>query len=434
MRARGGFVYLMALLVILVVASIAMLLASGGGLRLRADAAGAAREQCREAALGTLRAVVNDLGAAMAAGRAPSLVTVEADGEEVGACTVLLLGRDPLGARAINGLIAEAGRIDVNRASVAVLAALPGLDAGIAAAIVDWRDADDEVSPGGAERGDGAYTGAAVPYAPRNAPIEGLEELRLVRGVTDTLWFGEDANRNGRLDPGEDADGDGRADPGLVDLLTVESREPANAPDGTARTPIQRANELRARLTALLGSERATALASEIQSAQPFANRLDLLAALDLEEGEAARLWPCLIGPEGRVGLLDAASCRDEALIALVGADIAARIVAARPTNAAAAADPAWLAGALGRDLARSAGLLLTVGSWRFRADLLAVRHDGAGWARLDAVIDCSAGQTRVLGIRPAEAGGWPLPWATPQRLRREAPADSAAFLASGQP
>ncbi len=244
---RGGFVYLMALLVILVVAGIAVLMANSGGLRLRNGAGAAARAQSRNAALGVLRAVVNDLDTAMTAGSLPTLVTVKPAGEIVGDCTVVVLGRDPAAATSVFALTAEAGRLDVNHAPAEILAALPGLDAGIAAAIVDWRDADDTVGEGGAERGDGAYAGAKIPYAPRNAPFEALEELRLVRGVTDAMWFGEDANRNGRLDSGEDANGNGKLDPGLVDLLTIESREPANAPDGTARTSITRMGELNAR-------------------------------------------------------------------------------------------------------------------------------------------------------------------------------------------
>lgn len=430
--SRGGFVYLMALLVVLVVAGIAMLLAGGGGRQLRAGGAATARDAARAAALGVLRATVNDLDTAMTAGSLPQLLTVLPAGETVGDCTVLLIGRDPAAAKTVFALAAQSGRVDVNAASAERLAALPGCDAAIAAAIVDWRDSDDVAVDDGAERSDGTYTGAAVAYAPRNAAIETLDELRLVRGVTDTLWFGEDANGNGRLDSGEDGDGDGRLDPGLRDMLSTENREPANAPDGTARTLVTRTNELRTRLTALLGSTRGATLATAAQRLQPFANRLDLIAALELEDGEAATLWPYLIGPEGRVGLIDAASCREEVLVAVLGKDAAARVVAARPSDATAL-DPAWLANALGRDLARTAGLVLTVGSWRFQADILAVRNDGSGWARLLADIDCSAGTARVAGIRPAETLGWPLPWATPEQLRRAAPRDPASFLATGQ-
>jgi hypothetical protein len=389
--------------------------------------------------------VVNDLDTAMAAGSLPALRSVIAAGETVGDCTVLLIGRDPTGTSTVFGLIPVAGCVDVNNASAALLASLPGCDASIAAAIVDWRDTDDAPGENGAERSDGAYTGATVAYAPRNAPFETLEELRMVRGVTDGLWFGEDANANGRLDFGEDTDGDGRLDPGLRDMLSLENREPTRtAPDGNARIRAQGiGNRDIARLAAALGSERSAAITTELQQRQPFTNRLDLIAALDLEDGEAATLWPYLRGPdlatsttpELRLGLIDAATAREDVLVAALGKDAAARVFAARPAGSAAQ-DPAWLAEALGRDLARTAGMVLTIGSYRFRADILAVRNDGSGWARLDVDIDCSdsGGTTRVASIRPTECLGWPLPWATPAQLRSAAPRDVAAFLATGQP
>ena len=87
---RGGFVYIMALLVILVVAGIAMLLASGGGRQLRAGSSSAARDEARAAALGVLRAVVNDLDTAMSAGSMPYLPTVQAAGESVGRGNLLV--------------------------------------------------------------------------------------------------------------------------------------------------------------------------------------------------------------------------------------------------------------------------------------------------------------------------------------------------------
>jgi hypothetical protein len=425
---RAGFVYLLALLVVLVVSSIAVAMANGAGLRLRADQDALARSQCRAAALGVLRAVVNDLTASMAGGALPKLVTVDPKGETVGGCVVVLVGRDPAAASARFGLIPEAGKLDVNQAPTALLAALPGMNDAIAAAIGDWRDTDDAPDPaGGAERTDSAYSGAAVPYAPRNFPLETLEELRLVRGVTDALWFGEDVNGNGRLDPGEDTDGDGTLTPGLRDLLTLGSREP-----GVGKVSVANAGALRSLLTTLFPGDRGTELAALAQSERPYANRLDLIAALDLNEDEAAALWPNLSGPEGRLGLVDAWSSRAPVLEALVGADLAKAIIAARP--ATMPEDPAWLVAALGRQNAKAYGNRLTSGSYQFRADLLAVRADGSGWARLDATIDCAVGAVRVVRVRPAEVQGWPLPWATPEQLRQAQPRDLVAFLTTGQP
>lgn len=433
--SRAGFIYLLALIVVIVVSSLAVVMARGAGIRLRAGQDEGARAASRGAALGVLRAVVNDLDASLTTGM-PGLVTVQAEGETVGACTVVLVGRDPAGTSQRFGLIDEAGKIDVNSAPVEVLAALPGMTSEIAAAIIDWRDSDDTVDPnGGAERTDGAYSGALVPFAPRNAPFETIDELRLVSGVTDQLFFGEDVNGNGRLDPGEDTNRDGKLTPGLRDLLTIESREPANAPDGTARTRILERQNLILRISDLFETARATELTAQVNAIRTFATRLDLIIALDLDDAEAATLWPCVIGPEGRTGLIDAWSCREDVLVALVGADLAKTIITARPTTRPSG--PGWLASALTREQSVQPGCrMLTSGSYRFSADLLAIRNDGAGWSRLGAVIDCSLGGTRVVSIRPLESQGWPLPGATPETIRRglatTATGSLASFLTSG--
>lgn len=432
---RGGFAYLMALLVVLVVAGVALSMASGAGMHLRAAAATAARTQCRTAAMGVLRAAVNDLNMSWTSKQMPALITVQAAGEPVGDCTVVLIGRDPLAAKAVSGLIPMAGRIDVNR-NPKLTAGLPGMSSDIAAAISDWIDAGDVVDPdGGAERSDGAYAGAAVPYAPRNAAVQSLDELRLVRGVTPGLWFGEDANANGRLDAGEDADGDGRLDAGLRGQLSLQCREPRYAPDGKSiRTSITSRRDMTALFTALFPAAQAKKLGERIAAIPPPVNRLQLIAALDLDDDDARQLWPWLSGPENRQeGLLDALAASEDVLAAVAGSTYAKLIIAARP-NTGLAAGPNWLADALGETGILAVGSRLTIGSYQFTADLLAVRNDGAGWARIEAVIDASTNPATITSIRPAETLGWPFPWATPEQIRRAAPADVATFLSSGQP
>jgi general secretion pathway protein K len=86
-------------------------------------------------------------------------------------------------------------------------------------AIKDWIDADDEVTGGGAE---GVYyAGLARPYAAKNAPIDCIEELLMVKGVTRELFYGT----------GES--------PGLVQCLTVFGDGKINI--NTAPKPVLRA-------------------------------------------------------------------------------------------------------------------------------------------------------------------------------------------------
>lgn len=78
------------------------------------------------------------------------------------------------------GLIEEESRVNLNKADLRELKLLFRND-DLAAAVVDWRDPDDKVTPGGAERGD---YGAWAPYSCRNAPFRFPEELLLVKGMT----------------------------------------------------------------------------------------------------------------------------------------------------------------------------------------------------------------------------------------------------------
>jgi general secretion pathway protein K len=55
-------------------------------------------------------------------------------------------------------------------------------------AIKDWIDADDEVTGAGAEGG--YYAGLDRPYAAKNAPLDCIEELLMVKGVTRELFYG----------------------------------------------------------------------------------------------------------------------------------------------------------------------------------------------------------------------------------------------------
>jgi len=102
----------------------------------------------------------------------------------------------------------------------------------LASYILDWIDADDV---GYGESRQYAYRDPA--YLCRNDAMRRIEELLCVQDVTPWLFFGEDANYNGVLDPNED-DGDetfpfdnadGALQRGLRDLFTVYGEGEVNA-------------------------------------------------------------------------------------------------------------------------------------------------------------------------------------------------------------
>jgi general secretion pathway protein K len=73
----------------------------------------------------------------------------------------------------------------------------------IVASIKDWIDADDETTPGGAESS--FYTALDPPYSTKNAPMDCIEELLMVKGITKELFNGT------------------KERPPLVQLVTVDS-------------------------------------------------------------------------------------------------------------------------------------------------------------------------------------------------------------------
>lgn len=101
-----------------------------------------------------------------------------------------------------------------------------GMTPGQIASYFDWIDADSAARAEGAE--DSWYLRLCPPYRAKNAPIELLDELLLVRGFTPAGMDGEDADRDGVLDPNEDDgdagyppdDRDGELRRGWADLLT----------------------------------------------------------------------------------------------------------------------------------------------------------------------------------------------------------------------
>lgn len=120
-----------------------------------------------------------------------------------------------------------------------LLMALPGMNEEIADAILDWIDEDDEPREFGAEIE--YYSGLG--YGPKNGPLDTLEELLLVRGVTPDLLFGADSNRNGVIDPSEQSraylasatSSDPEVDRGWASYLTLYSKEANLRADGTPR-------------------------------------------------------------------------------------------------------------------------------------------------------------------------------------------------------
>jgi len=319
------------------------------------------------------------------------------------------------------GIRDEASRINLNSASTDMLLKLPGMTAELAAAVVDWRDTDDEVSPGGAE-GE-YYLLLSDPYYCKNAPFETVDELLLVKEGSLELLHGEDANRNGFLDANEnDADDadppdnrDGHLDRGLRDYLTVYSREPNLSSSGEARINV---NDVGARglsglLRGVVGEDRYFQLMDRVRGGRPFRNILDFRIRTGLTASEFGQIADRLTTTRERTltGLINVNTAPREVLLCLPGleeSDVDA-LMTKRSAPDTDLTTIAWVADVLSPEKARLVGDVITTRSFQFSADILGVSGSGRAFRRYRAVVDARTSPPRVLYWEEVTHLGWPL-------------------------
>jgi type II secretory pathway component PulK len=162
----------------------------------------------------------------------------------------------------------ESGRLNVNTATREMLLRLPGMTEQGADSILDWRDADDDPRPQGAESD--YYLSLPSPYEAANGPFETIDELRLVRGIDKNMF-----------------EGDGTQEfPSLRNLVTVRSGEQNVDGQGRPRLNINTASreQLSERLGDILSGEEVAAIVRRTQQ-----GRLPSLASTLAIEGVSWR-------------------------------------------------------------------------------------------------------------------------------------------------
>jgi len=143
-------------------------------------------------------------------------------------------------------VVDTASRLNLNTARAQEIAKLPGIssDPAIAAAIVDWRDEDDVPTDlNGSVGAEIEYYGSLPrPYATKNAPLDTVDELLLIRGITPTLLYGlRDASGELVTSPIDSSVSVDLGTP-LCELVTTYSRERNVTADGLRRLNIRTAD------------------------------------------------------------------------------------------------------------------------------------------------------------------------------------------------
>ena len=187
-------------------------------------------------------------------------------------------GRTDEGGGTIYGISDEESRLNLNTVSTNELAKLAGITPDIVAAILDWRDADNAATPGGAEAE--YYSTLKPPSLPRNGPFLTTRELTMVRGVTSELFLGTNRRPSGSRavadDDPDDLSGMALEETGLSGIVTVDSAVRNVSAGGQDRVNLQTADE--AALTSIKGitAEIARAIIA-YRGRQQFESVADLL-------------------------------------------------------------------------------------------------------------------------------------------------------------
>ncbi|AQQ09129.1 comEA protein [Sedimentisphaera cyanobacteriorum] len=321
------------------------------------------------------------------------------------------------------GLIDEAGKVNLNTASYDMLTKLPGMTSELAYSIIDWRDGDQEVSPGGAESE--YYLLLDEPYSAKDDDFETVEEVLLVKGADREILFGEDTNRNGMLDENENDgtasqppdDADGKLDPGFYNYVTVCSSQPNESAEGGELINVNdQSNNMKIfnLLKQSEGEERAYEILAGIQTQQRFDNIIDFYYTSGMTLEEFEKIGTNLTTSDDDIikGLINVNSAPYEVLLCLPGLEESEvdDLVEYRAENPPEEGGIIWVTQVLEEDKAVEIGSFITGRSFQYSADIVAASSDGRAFTRYFVIIDTASDRgTQVIYRQALKHLGWPL-------------------------
>jgi type II secretory pathway component PulK len=421
-RRRGdrGTVLIVTMWVVLVLAGLVLVFAHS----MRVEAAASANREADLAADGAASGALAFAVALVegAAGSAEVLAAADCEGRAVGDGLFWLLRPDFQDAGTYSfGMRDEGARVNLNSATSAMLLKLPCMTAELADAIVDWRDEDADVSPSGAE-GE-YYLLLDEPYHCKDAPLEAVEEVLLLRGASGDLLYGEDRNRNGVLDANEnDADAsdppdnrDGSLDRGFLDYVTVHSGAPNVSAEGEERVNVNDVDTepLADLLREVVPDDRVFRVLDAARRGRPYGNVLEFYFRSGLTMEEFAQVADRLttVDEDEVMGLVNVNTAPREVLLCLPELDEGDvdALVDYRADAGKDLGSIAWVAEALEEEKATAIGGQITTRSYQFSADIVAVSGDGRAFRRYLAVLDALESPPRVVSWQNLTHLGWPL-------------------------
>jgi DNA uptake protein ComE-like DNA-binding protein len=443
-RSRGarGSVLIIVMWICLGLVALTLYFANSMSSELRAGDNRVSEIAARQALAGGVRYANAVLTQYAAGGVVPDIDDYHVEAVPVGDASFWFIGRnhDELAQTQPNepyfALVDEASKLNLNTVTSAMLQALPlpGMTPEFADSIVAWRSATGL----NAANAENIYSQLDPPRHNKGAPFESVDELRLVNGAMLDVILGEDTNRNGVLDPNEDDgensaprdDQNGQLLAGLLEYVTVYSREPATSAAGARRVNVTTLNtqanrqQLQTRLTQRgIAAARAAQILARIpfnaqnpnQTPSTITSVADFMVTTQMTADEFALVHTDLTATTATNGIaqglvnVNTASAAVLSAIPGIGPDNAPSVIAFRQGHPELMTSFAWLTQVLPVASIRQAGRYITDQSYQFSADIAAVAANGRGYCRERIVFDTTAAKPRIIYRQDLTGFGWAL-------------------------
>lgn len=376
------------------------------------------------------------------------------------------------------GITDEAAKLNLNTAVEQQFMMLPNMTQYIADSIINWRDTSGKVTGQGASSQ--YYASLQEPYRAKAQPYESVEELKLVAGVTPDILYGIDRNHNGVTEPGEQAQGGSgsqsstgvSANRGIYPFVTVYSVEPNADANGTARVnvnPTQGAggapgatvqttvtqnggtvqtvtqggaggSQSGGKSSSSSSSSSARTLQQVLQKAGISANRITDITNR-AQRGGFANIFDFaqktgMTSQDLRLVADEITTSPSKTTEGLINVNTASRAVLLTLPNIQEAdvdaligqrqtADTtsiAWVSDAIGLQKAAQIGQYITIHSYQYSADIVAVSGDGRAFKRVRIVVDVQQSPPTIIYRKDLTSLGWPLDPQVRQGLRSGKP------------
>jgi DNA uptake protein ComE-like DNA-binding protein len=409
------------------------------------------------------------------------------DGADIWRFTVYSPGDSEALTEVRFGLTDEAGRVNLNHPGGADLAKIPRLTPDLVRALQFATGQSNSTAaattpspsetPGTALTGEPPLEEPAAPPdfatdlvpADTNAPaffltansrpvgpLASLEDLLRVPGFTWPLLFGEDANRNGRLDPNED-DGDenfppdnkdGRLDHGMAQYFTVAAYDPERSsarklrvdlnnpaevlPAGVSEMPPAFTNYVAALRTANVKlTHPADVLEATLKVKNEQGQEVEVASGITKEELPRVLDLFAAEWTGRRAGLINVNTASSIVLATLPGVDlsVAESIVSARASLRPEQRQTiAWLLteGLMDADSFKRLAPHLTAQSYQFSFHVIGYGLPSGRYRVLEASVDVAGSEPKLTGLRDITRLGIPF------KLRSETlekPREGAVYL-----